>query len=577
MKFSLLSGCIFSLLSTIAAGQQVDCGNIGFEQGTTTGWLLTNGKVANDGQNVIFQQETVGTLEAGHRITSLSDGNDPRITAEAIPMVAPGSTHSIRIGNVTRGSRFDRIKTSFVVSAENTLFQYKLAVVLQNANHEAYEKPGFTIRITDRDGQELPCSFYDVQVSAAGTVDGFKTQGDIQYRNWTVGAMDLSNYIGKTITVEVTAHGCTHNGHFGYAYFDAQCLKSEIIQVSACPDAEGYVVLKAPDGFEKYTWNTGQTTASIRAKPVPGQKYWVKLVPYSSLNASCELQLDHQIKFQAVETQVIKSICAGDGFAVGDTVYRTSGQFTRKVNRNAVCDSTVHLSLVVHPIQQSSQQVTICEGGKLTVGDSTYQLPGTYVYAFKSVAGCDSLVTTYLSVNKLDVTLTANTLIVRGDSTLLQPLVTPSGSYSYRWEPPGGLSCTTCAQPWAHPSATTQYRLLVTDSDQVCQRRLATTVTVIPCAIQTPSAFSPNADRLNDYFFIKENRCVKQVREMSVFNRWGEVIYHKKDFVPTDPGAGWDGMYQGQRALTGVYTYTFRIELNNGDLITHNGFVHLIR
>ena len=97
-------------------------------------------------------------------------------------MVAPGSTHSIRIGNVTWSSRFDRIKGSFIVTSDNTLFQYKPAVILQNANHEAYEKPGFTIRISESDGQEFSCSFYDVQVSAAGTVDGFKTQGDIQYR-----------------------------------------------------------------------------------------------------------------------------------------------------------------------------------------------------------------------------------------------------------------------------------------------------------------------------------------------------------------------------------------------------------
>ena len=567
----------FSAINAPLYAQQLDCATIGFEQGTTNGWTLTNGQVANQGQQVVFQNETVGTLENGHRITSLSDGNDPKITAEAIPMVAPGNTHSIRIGNVTRGSRFDRIKGSFVVTADNTLFQYKLAVILQNANHEAYEKPGFTIRITDSDANELPCSYYDVQVSAAGTVDGFKTQGDIQYRNWTIGAIDLRQYVGKRITVEVTAHGCTHNGHFGYAYFDAQCLKSEIKQASACPDAQGYIVLTAPDGFEKYTWNTGQTTRSVRVKAAVGQRYWVTIAPFSSLNASCEFQLDHQIRFQPVETALVKTICEGDGFVVGDKTYRSSGQFTQTITRNALCDSTVKLTLTVRPIGRSTQQVTICEGGRLVVGDSTYRRAGTYVNHFSGPSGCDSLVTTYLTVNQLTTRISADVLITQGDSTLLDVVATPSGPYNYRWSSAERLSCPTCAQTWANPSATTRYLVQVSDKSGVCQQEKSVTVTVVPCGLYVPTAFSPNADQLNDFWVIKGNTCVRQIRKMTIYNRWGEVIYHQENVALSDAARCWDGQYQGHEALSGVYPYTIQAELTNGDLTTYQGVVQLIR
>lgn len=577
MKQTLYLISFFGTISTPLCAQQLDCANIGFDQGTTSGWTLTNGQVANQGQLVVFQNETAGTFENGHRVTSLSDGNDPKITAEAIPMVAPGSTHSIRIGNVTRGSRFDRIKGSFVVTADNTLFQYKLAVVLQNANHEAYEKPGFTIRITDNDEQELPCSFYDVQVSAAGTVDGFKTQGDIQYRNWTVGAIDLRNYVGKRITVEVTAHGCTHNGHFGYAYFDAQCLRSEVNQASACPDAEGYIVLNAPDGFEKYTWNTGQTTRSVRVKAAVGQTYWVKIAPFSSLNASCEFQLDHQIRFRPVETTLVKTICEGDGFTVGNVTYRSSGQFTQTITRNTLCDSTVNLTLTVKPIGRSTQQVTICEGGSLVVGDSTYRRAGTYVNHFTGSSGCDSLVTTNLAVNQLNTSISADVLITQGDSTLLEVAATPSALYTYRWDSTDRLSCPTCAQTWANPSETTRYVVQVADKSGVCRQEKAVTVTVIPCGLYLPAAFSPNADQLNDFWVIKGNTCVKQIRKMTIYNRWGEVIYHQENVALSDHTRCWDGQYQGQQVLNGVYPYTVQAELTNGDLTNYQGVVQLVR
>ncbi|GAB3710494.1 hypothetical protein GCM10027592_47280 [Spirosoma flavus] len=577
MKRTIYLIFFISVINTPILAQQLDCANIGFEQGTTDGWTLTNGQVTNQGQQVIFQNEITGMFENGHRITRLSDGNDPKITAEAIPMVAPGSTYSIRIGNVTRGSRFDRIKGSFVVTSDNTLFQYKLAVILQNANHEAYEKPGFTIRITDSDGQELPCSFYDVQVSAAGTVDGFKTQGDIQYRNWTVGAIDLRNYVGKRITVEVTAHGCTHNGHFGYAYFDAQCLKSEIKQASACPDADGYIVLNAPDGFEKYTWNTGQTTRSIRVKAFVGQKYWVKIAPFSSLNASCEFQLDHQIMFKPVETALVKTICEGDGFVVGDTTYRSSGQFIRTITRNSLCDSTVKLTLTVRPLGRSTQQVVICEGGSLAVGDSTYRRAGTYLNRFTGSSGCDSLVTTQLTVNQLAIRVSSEVTMTQGDSTQLEVMATPPGTYNYQWNSTERLSCPTCAQTWAKPSNTTQYVVQVSDKSGVCKQDKSVMVTVIPCGLYLPTAFSPNADQMNDYWVIKGNSCIKQIRKMTIYNRWGEVIYHQEHLTLSDHTRCWNGQYQGQPVLAGVYPYTIQAELTNGDLTDYKGAVQLVR
>ncbi len=228
-KILFLTGLIFCL-SLSVQGQKVDCGNIGFEEGSANGWILTNGTVENVGTSVVYTNETVGIYANGHLVTKASDGNDPKITAEAIPMVAPGSNYSLRIGNTLMGSRFDRAKTSFVVGPDNTLFQYKFAILLENPtnDHQPYQKPGFNIRIYDASGNDIACSNYDIQLEANNTVDGFKTQGDIQYRNWTTGAMDLRDHIGETITVEVTAHGCTKKKHFGYAYFDAQCTKSEV-------------------------------------------------------------------------------------------------------------------------------------------------------------------------------------------------------------------------------------------------------------------------------------------------------------------------------------------------------------
>ena len=233
MKRLVLVIGLFCFFTVSVRSQQVDCATMGFESGSALGWVLTSGTINAANQRVNYLNEVMLTVENGHLVTNVTDGNDPKITTEKIPMVAPGSKHSIRIGNTMHGGTFDRIKTSFLVTPDNTLFQYQFAVVLQNDNtHSDFQKPGFNIQIEDSDGQELACNKFDIQLQRGATAEGFKVQGDLEYKNWTTGAIDLRNYIGRIINIEVTAHGCTERRHFGYAYFVANASKLRAVKVN---------------------------------------------------------------------------------------------------------------------------------------------------------------------------------------------------------------------------------------------------------------------------------------------------------------------------------------------------------
>jgi gliding motility-associated-like protein len=568
-------------LISVPAFAQVDCSNVGFEQGNTAGWSLSYGTVTDENQQTNFSPELNGTQNNEHYITSISDGNDPKIPS--IPMVAPGSTHSIRIGNINEGSHYDRIRANYMVTADNTLFQYKFAVVLQNttgtdgrANHEPYQKPGFDILIYDANGDELPCSSYNIQLQGATTVDGFQSSGDIQYRNWTTGAIDLRTSIGKTITIVVTAHGCTRMRHFGYAYFDAECLKSEIKAASNCPDENGFLTLSAPAGFSKYLWSNGADTQNAQVKANVGDKYSVQLTPLGSLDATCALNLDYTITFKKSVAAISDTICEGETVTLGDTVLRTSGIFVRNISKSSVCDSTVTLTLKVNPVGKYTQNISICEGETLAVGDSIYSKSGTYQNNIPQKTGCDSLVTTVLEVISLNLSVSSTLSITQGDSVQVQSLVEPTGEYKYNWTQPG-LSCTDCPDPWASPAVSTVFQLEVTDPNQVCDKTAKVQVYVKPCGIYAPAAFSPNQDAQNEVFFVYGNKCVKMIRAMAIYNRWGQVIFEKENFAASDPALGWDGTYKGQLSEPGVYPYKVKVELNNGSLIDYDGSINLLR
>ncbi|CAG4995396.1 hypothetical protein DYBT9275_01627 [Dyadobacter sp. CECT 9275] len=581
MKQLLLTLCfLVTVFSTLKA--QVDCSNVGFEQGNTSGWQPTYGAVTDQDQKTVYQTEITGTQNNDHYVTSLSDGNDPKIPS--IPMVAPGSTHSIRIGNVTQGGQYSRIRTSYLVTADNTLFQYKFAVILQNtsgnggaANHEPYQKPGFNIQIYDNNGNELPCSSYDIQLEGNNTVDGFQSSGDIQYRNWTTGAIDLRNYVGKSISIAVTTHGCTRMRHFGYAYFDAECLKSEIKTVSSCPDENGYLTLQAPVGFGKYKWNNGETTQNIKVKASLGDKFSVQLVPLGSLDESCALQLDYTIELKKSVAEISKVICEGEEVALGDTILKTSGTYVRNISKSTVCDSTVTLHLTVNSVPRFTQTIGICEGEELAVGDSVYTTSGTYVNNIPLPTGCDSIVTTHLEVYGLNLSVTPQVSITEGDSVQLHAIAEPTGEYKYNWQMSQTLSCSTCADTWAHPSASTTYTVIASDPGSICIKQGKVSVMVKPCGISAPEIFSPNQDNSNEIFYVFGNSCVVQIKEMVIYNRWGQVIFHKQNFQASNPSFGWDGYYKGLPSLAGAYPYKVKAELKNGGIQDYNGVVTLIR
>src|SRR5207237_1711464 len=112
------------------------------------------------------------------------------------------------------------------------------AVVLQNPNHRIEQQPGFSLLVQTLTGDTIRCGYYEA-VATNQTAGFINQQSDDQfdrliYRNWTSHVLDLSAYAGQTLRLEVTAHDCTEGGHYGYAYFDAQCLATTISASSIC-------------------------------------------------------------------------------------------------------------------------------------------------------------------------------------------------------------------------------------------------------------------------------------------------------------------------------------------------------
>ena len=97
--------------------------------------------------------------------------------------------------------------------------------------------------------------------------------------------------------------------------------------------------------------------------------------------------------------------------------------------------------------------------------------------------------------------------------------------------------------------------------------------------VYIPNAFSPNYDGVNDVFTVygKEDHCVEQIIDVSIFDRWGGQVYYTDIISLNSTQFGWDGTDKGKPANAGIYVYYVNVLLVDGRTIVLKGEVTLIR
>jgi len=100
-------------------------------------------------------------------------------------------------------------------------------------------------------------------------------------------------------------------------------------------------------------------------------------------------------KYNIQKTHII---CQGDTIMVGIHIYGTSGTYKDTLTTSLGCDSIITTVLTVKPKYNIQNSLSICQGGSIFVGIHTYNTSGTYKDTLTTSLGCDSIITTVLTV-----------------------------------------------------------------------------------------------------------------------------------------------------------------------------------
>lgn len=115
----------------------------------------------------------------------------------------------------------------------------------------------------------------------------------------------------------------------------------------------------------------------------------------------------------------------------------------------------------------------------------------------------------------------------------------------WQWVPADSLSCSDCPNPVFNSSKDTRYVVYV--ADQYGCKNMDTVMMRVFCDganITMPNAFTPNADGTNDVFYVRGSGF--SVKSFRIYNRLGQLVFSRDNFMPNDPAFGWDGTFNGQ-------------------------------
>jgi len=245
-------------------------------------------------------------------------------------------------------------------------------------------------------------------------------------------------------------------------------------------------------------------------------------------------------------------------------VSETSAVVVATSQNNVSCNGAANAGIVA-TVSGGTPQYTYQWSNGSTQAQLSNLSPGVYVLVVSDINNC---------VETETVTLTEPAVI---GGTISSPVLGNGHNVSFNNSSDGSITSTISGGTapytynWSNGATSADltnvaagtYTLLVTDANG-CMF-VASAILTEPLVLEMPSGISPNGDALNDQFVVHGLEAYP-VNTISIYNRWGNLVFEKDHYANNWEGETNDG------ATLPDGTYFVVLQINGGD-ITLKGYV----
>lgn len=317
-------------------------------------------------------------------------------------------------------------------------------------------------------------------------------------------------------------------------------------------NATGFAVIDAAGGTPvyTYTWSTTPPQNGLMGiKLLGGVAYTITITDAHGCTATNSVTLNEPTP--VVVTTLPGNIKCFGGNNGTITVQASGGSGIYEYYLNGVYQSNPVFTGLT-----SGTYTVVAEDNNNCVGSTNVTL--TQPQAFSVNAGPDV------------VSVRGQTVALNGSAT------SANGIIGYLWSPAQYVTCDTCPATGAKPDSTQVFVLAATDGDSCLAYDSVTVIVKYAISYFIPTAFSPNADGLNDFF--EFDILGAGTIETSVFNRWGERVYYNPAQANGSTGGNaWDGSKSGKKLPADTYVYQLRVKFFDDSYEDLSGTITLMR
>lgn len=205
------------------------------------------------------------------------------------------------------------------------------------------------------------------------------------------------------------------------------------------------------------------------------------------------------------------------------------------------------LNLKVNKNYEIKEQAEVCKEYLWPVNQQLYTHSGLYRYPLKSSQGCDSIISLNLKINPEFKQI--DTVITNSDYLwpVNQKIYPASGTYEEDYTSSHGCDSI--------------HLLVLTINKEV--------------SLYYPNVIHPGG--INEWFTLFIYGGTASIKVLSIYDRWGSLVWQKQSFPSNELQQGWNGLFKGQKALPGVYVWSAVIELQDGSTLIEKGDVNVLR
>nr|HPH86866.1 gliding motility-associated C-terminal domain-containing protein [Chitinophagales bacterium] len=288
----------------------------------------------------------------------------------------------------------------------------------------------------------------------------------------------------------------------------------------------------------------------------------------------CDSIIEYRLSFLSnISVNQNPVICKGKTYTLpkGNTV-SVAGIYKDTLRSSFGCDSIITTNLTITNPIPFTNTVAICDGQSYTLPNGNkVSRAGIYTDTLRQLNTCDSIIVTNLSVfpNNFTVSLHASDTVESGNGITLLPVLSFGTAVSWNWTPAASLSCTACENPVANPTQNTLYTVTVKATDG-CEDTAQTNIIVRRTNVYIPSAFTPNNDGVND---VAEVFAINPKSfSFKIYNRWGELVFESYDVSNK-----WNGTFKGENCPQDNYSYILDVTMQNDKTYHKQGGILLLR